>query len=76
MKTAPQAHRERHYVKRIGGVVQLDEVSHCGWALRLQKPTASPVSLFLLPADLYLELSATSPLAFACKSPYPTMTRD
>jgi len=39
------------------GVALLEEVRHWKWALGFQKPKPVSVSLFLLPVDLYVELS-------------------
>ena len=47
-------------IKRCGlvgiGVALLEEVYHCGWALRFQMPKPGPVSLLL---SVDLELSAS-----------------
>ena len=61
MKMAPIGRRQWHYLKGLGGVALSEELCHGEWALRLQKPKPDPVSLFQLPMDLDVELSATSP---------------
>lgn len=42
------------------GVTFLEEVCHCAWALRFQKPMPGSVSL-LRPMDQDVKLSTTSP---------------
>lgn len=44
----------------LGNVAVLVEVHHWGWPLSLSKPSLGPVSPFLLPRDLDVELSVTS----------------
>lgn len=50
--------REWHCLKRLG-VASLEKVGHWGCALRFQKSKSGPVTLFLLPVNADVELSAT-----------------
>ena len=45
--------------ERLGHMALLEEVCHWRWALRFEKPS---VSFFLLPVDVDVELSTTSPV--------------
>jgi hypothetical protein len=42
-----------HYLEGLEGVVLLDEVCHCGWALRFQKPKPDPAALSVHVARRY-----------------------
>ena len=55
-------------VRRSGcavGVTLLEEVRHCRWALRFQKPKPVPVSLFF-PCCLWIQMQDSQAVSVAC----------